>query len=235
MKNKLYLLLLLLLSSFVFAQTSDKQIQQKLVKVDSFLKGNVMIDSASVYLNQIEKTANWPSDTSLEAEFLYRKIRLLMLRGNYQEVIPLAKKAIVFYERQGQKEKVASCKKFLGHSYFQINQKKLALRYLNEAEADIDESEKATLFYYLSAFYLSINDNSRAQKFAIDGFELAKKQNNISQLIEGYSALAFVYTKQKNIKKAIDYYQKALVLSKQKKRNYHILISSNNLRLFVIS
>ena len=122
-----------------------------------------------------------------------------MLRGNYQEVIPLAKKAIVFYERQGQKEKVASCKKFLGHSYFQINQKKLALRYLNEAEADIDESEKATLFYYLSAFYLSINDNSRAQKFAIDGFELAKKQNNISQLIEGYSALAFVYTKQKNI------------------------------------
>lgn len=229
MKNKLYLLLLLLLSSFVFAQLSDKQIQQKLVKVDSFLKGNVMVDSASLYLNQIEKTANWSSESSLESEFLYRKIRLLMLRGNYQEVVPLAKKAIVFYERQDQKAKAASCKKFLGHSYFQINQKKLALHYLNEAEADIDESERATLYYYLSAFYLSINDNRSAQKYAIDGFELAKKQENVNQLIEGYSALAFVNTKQKNIKKAIDYYQKAMELSKQKKRNYHILIASNNL------
>ncbi|APJ04333.1 tetratricopeptide repeat protein [Silvanigrella aquatica] len=139
--------------------------------------------------------------------------------GEHDKSLPLWKEIISQIEAQDDTEETLEAYYNAALSAEQAKNNTLFIDYLNKgltiAVANDLKHWEATFEHEIGVSLFDANDLQAAEKKFIKAIEILEKINEEEGLVSSYYQLAFTLEKQQNIKKAREFYEKALKLSKE--------------------
>ena len=192
----------------------EKRINGVFKSVDLYLIDKQDPENGALNLEKLLKSENFDIKT-YKAEVLYRKAIIELQKRNYLKAINFFNESISEYQKTNNKNRIGKCEKNIGICYLSLNERKNALKFFLSAEKKLIPKELPSLYSNLAGLYSNLGDNKTALQYALKGYTLINKKNNDLGLIEICGVLGFIYTDEKNYNKALEFYNKSLILSKK--------------------